>query len=100
MMRKDSKIYGAGHRGLVGAAILRKLQSLGYNNIVTRSHKELDLTNQDATRRFFETERPEYVFLSAAKVGGIMANQTYPAEFIYQNLMMQHIFWFWQRMAP
>ena len=87
-MRKDSKIYVAGHRGLVGSAILRKLQSLGYNNIVTRSHKELDLTNQDATRRFFETERPEYVFLSAAKVGGIMANQTYPAEFIYQNLMI------------
>ena len=87
-MRKDSKIYVAGHRGLVGSAILRKLQSLGYNNIVTRSHKELDLTNQDATRRFFETERPEYVFLSAAKVGGIMANQTYPAEFIYKNLMI------------
>lgn len=87
-MKKDSKIYVAGHRGLVGSAILRKLQSLGYNNIVTRSHKELDLTNQDATRRFFETERPEYVFLSAAKVGGIMANQTYPAEFIYKNLMI------------
>lgn len=87
-MKTDSKIYVAGHRGLVGSAIVRKLQAKGYNNIITRTSKELDLTNQAQTEAFFEQEKPEYVFLAAAKVGGIMANQTYPAEFIYKNLMI------------
>lgn len=89
-MEKNSKIYVAGHRGLVGAAIVRNLESKGYSNITTRIHKELDLTDQQAVRRFFEEERPEYVFLAAAKVGGIYANDTYPAAFIYDNLMMQN----------
>ena len=88
MMEKNAKIYVAGHHGLVGSAIVRKLKEQGYNNIVTRSSKDLDLTNQDATDKFFEQEKPDYVFLAAAKVGGIMANQTYPAEFIYKNLMI------------
>ncbi|QTA38494.1 GDP-L-fucose synthase [Thermosipho ferrireducens] len=87
-MEKDSKIYVAGHRGLVGSAIVRKLKELGYTNIITKTHKELDLTDQKATREFFEKERPEYVFLAAAKVGGILANNTYKAEFIYQNIMI------------
>ena len=87
-MEKDSKIYVAGHRGLVGSAIVRKLEEKGYNNIITRTSQELDLTNQAQTEAFFEKEKPEYVFLAAAKVGGIMANQTYPAEFIYKNLMI------------
>ena len=87
-MDKNSKIYVAGHRGLVGSAIVRKLQEKGYTNIITRTSKELDLTNQAQTEDFFEQEKPEYVFLAAAKVGGIMANQTYPAEFIYKNLMI------------
>jgi GDP-L-fucose synthase len=85
-MEKNSKIYLAGHRGLVGSAILRKLESSGYTNIVTRGHAELDLTRQNEVEHFFEAERPEYVFLAAAKVGGIGANSTYPAQFIYQNL--------------
>ncbi len=85
-MEKSSKIYVAGHRGLVGSAILRALERNGYKNIVVRTHKELDLTRQKEVEDFFETERPEYVFLSAAKVGGILANATYPAEFIYENL--------------
>ena len=85
-MHHSSKIYVAGHRGLVGAAIMRNLTAAGYKNLLTRTHEELDLTNQAATERFFETERPEYVFLAAAKVGGIHANNTYPAEFIYANL--------------
>lgn len=89
-MEKNSKIYVAGHRGLVGAAIVRNLESKGYSNIITRIHKELDLTDQQAVRRFFEEERPEYVFLAAAKVGGIYANDTYPADFIYDNLMIQN----------
>lgn len=88
-MDKDSKIYVAGHTGLVGSAIVRNLQSKGYTNIITRTHKELDLTNQEAVRKFFEEERPEYVFLAAAKVGGIRANSTYPADFIYENLMIE-----------
>ena len=88
-MSPDSKIYVAGHRGLVGSAIVRRLQAGGYRNIVTRTHAELDLIDQQAVQAFFRTERPEYVFLAAAKVGGIHANNTYPAEFIYQNLMIQ-----------
>ncbi|WP_367363313.1 GDP-L-fucose synthase family protein [Mesotoga sp.] len=84
-----SKIYVAGHAGLVGSAIMRKLESEGYRNIVTRTFEELDLTDQKATREFFEKERPEYVFLAAAKVGGIQANSLYPADFIYINLMIE-----------
>ena len=89
-MNLDAKIYVAGHRGLVGSAIVRNLQAKGYKNIICRTHKELDLTNQEAVRRFFEDEKPEYVFLAAAKVGGIHANNTYPADFIYDNLMIQN----------
>ncbi|MBI6103417.1 GDP-L-fucose synthase [Clostridium perfringens] len=89
-MNKDSKIYVAGHRGLVGSAIVRNLKEKGFNNIICRTHKELDLTNQNEVRKFFEEERPEYVFLAAAKVGGIHANNTYPADFIYENLMIQN----------
>ena len=89
-MKRNSKIYVAGHRGLVGSAIVRKLKENGYLNIITRTHAELDLTNQYDVRKFFEEERPEYVFLAAAKVGGIHANNTYPADFIYDNLMIQN----------
>ena len=88
-MDKDSKIYIAGHRGLVGSSILRRLQSEGYNNLVYRTHKKLDLWNQTEVESFFKSERPEYVFLAAAKVGGIWANSAYPAEFIYSNLAVQ-----------
>ena len=88
-MNKDSKIYVAGHRGLVGSAIMRKLQQEGYTNIITRTHKELDLTNQAQTQEFFKKEKPEYVFLAAAKVGGIHANNTYPADFAYINTMIE-----------
>lgn len=88
-MEKDSKIYVAGHRGLVGSAILHNLQAEGYNNLIFRTHRELDLCNQQEVRAFFEKERPEYVFLAAAKVGGILANSTYPADFIYNNLAIQ-----------
>lgn len=88
-MDKTSKIYVAGHTGLVGSAFMRELQQLGYHNIVTRTHAELDLTNQQAVRDFFEHEKPEYVLLAAAKVGGIYANNTYPAEFIFENLSIQ-----------
>jgi GDP-L-fucose synthase len=88
-MQRDSKIYVAGHRGLVGSAIMRRLATGGYTNIVSRTHAELDLTEQRAVNGFFENERPEYVFLAAAKVGGIHANNTYRADFIYQNLMME-----------
>ena len=88
-MKPDSRIYVAGHRGLVGSAIVRRLQAGGYRNLITRTHAELDLTHQQAVNRFFESERPEYVFLAAAKVGGIHANNTYPADFIYQNLMIE-----------
>ena len=87
-MKKDSKIYVAGHTGLVGSAVLRKLESLGYTNILTRTSSELDLTRQEDVEKFFEEEKPEYVILCAAKVGGILANATYPAEFIYKNLMI------------
>ncbi|WP_294130907.1 GDP-L-fucose synthase [uncultured Clostridium sp.] len=89
-MKKNSKIYIAGHRGLVGSAIVRNLESNGFTNIITRTHAELDLTNQADVKKFFEEERPEYVFLAAAKVGGIHANNTYPADFIYDNLMIQN----------
>ncbi len=88
-MNTDSKIYVAGHRGLVGSAIVRSLKDKGYNNIVVRTHKELDLTDQAAVFDFFEKERPEYVVLAAAHVGGINANQTYPADFIYINSAIQ-----------
>lgn len=88
-MEKNSKIYLAGHRGLVGAALLRKLTSAGYTSIITRTHKELDLTNQKAVEDFFKVEQPEYVFLAAARVGGILANNTYPYDFIYNNVMIQ-----------
>lgn len=89
-MRKDAKIYVAGHRGLVGSAIVRQLETKGYTNIVKRTHAELDLTDALGTDAFFESERPDYVFLAAAKVGGIVANNTYPAEFIRDNLMIQN----------
>jgi GDP-L-fucose synthase len=89
-MSKNSKIFLAGHRGLVGSAILENLQNKGYTNIVTRTHKELDLTNQKAVETFFEEEKPEFVFLAAAKVGGIIANDTYRADFIYENMMIQN----------
>ena len=88
-MNKDSKIYVAGHRGMVGSAILRKLQYDGYTNIVTMTRDQLDLTDQWDVQHFFESERPEYVFLTAAKVGGIKANSDYRADFIYENLMIQ-----------
>lgn len=85
----NQNIYVAGHRGMVGSAILRNLQAKGYKNIITRTHAELDLTNQAAVKSFFESEKPDQVYLAAAKVGGIYANNTYPAEFIYQNLIME-----------
>ncbi|MDE6521569.1 MAG: GDP-L-fucose synthase [Muribaculaceae bacterium] len=88
-MEKDSKIYVAGHRGMVGSAIVRELKRLGYTNIVTRSHAELDLTDQRAVNDFFAQERPEYVFLAAAKVGGIVANSEHPADFMYENMMLE-----------
>jgi GDP-L-fucose synthase len=88
--KQDQKIYVAGHRGMVGSAIVRNLQSKGFNNILTRTHTELDLTNQAQVESFFAQEKPDQVYLAAAKVGGIYANNTYPAEFIYQNLMMQN----------
>lgn len=86
----DAKIYIAGHRGMVGGAIMRQLQALGYYNFVTRTHTELDLTDQAAVNAFFQSEKPQYVFLAAAKVGGIYANNVYRGEFIYQNLMIQN----------
>lgn len=89
-MNKTSKIYIAGHRGLVGSAIVKNLQSKGYTNLVYKTHAELDLTNQKAVEDFFEIERPEYVILAAAKVGGIVANNTYRADFIYENLAIQN----------
>ncbi|TGK24491.1 GDP-L-fucose synthase [Leptospira yasudae] len=89
-MDKNAKIYIAGHRGLVGSAIERVLRSEGYQNIIGKSHDELDLTEQSKVNEFFETHKPEYVFLAAAKVGGIHANNTYPAEFIFSNLQIQN----------
>lgn len=88
-MEKNSKIFVAGHRGLVGSAIVRALQKDGYTNLVLKTHAELELTNQQAVANFFAQEKPEYVFLAAAKVGGIMANKTYPADFIYNNLTIE-----------
>ena len=88
-MERSARIYVAGHSGLIGSAIVRKLKLLDYKNIITRSHKEMDLTERNKVAEFFEKEGPEYVFLAAARVGGIYANSTYPAEFLYENLMIQ-----------
>ena len=89
-MQKDSKIYVAGHRGLVGSAIVKNLKQKGYHNIITRSHSALDLTDQQSVAKFFQEEKPEFVILAAAKVGGIVANNTYRADFIYENLQIQN----------
>ena len=89
MMNHSAKIFIAGHRGMVGSAIVRVLSKQGYSNLLMRSHNELDLTNQQAVQDFFENEKPDYVVLAAAKVGGILANENYPAEFIYTNLMIE-----------
>ena len=89
MMEKDAKIYVAGHRGMVGSAIVRELQRQGYTNLITRTHKELDLTRQDQVEKFFAEEKPEYVFLAAAKVGGIMGNATAKADFMYENMILE-----------
>jgi GDP-L-fucose synthase len=86
---KNAKIYIAGHRGLVGSAIIRKLELQGFNNLITRTHQELDLISQQQVADFFATQKPDYVILAAAKVGGIYANDTYPADFIYQNMMIE-----------
>ena len=88
-MRKEDKIYVAGHRGMVGSAIIRKLKKEGFENIITRTSKELDLRNQKSVFDFFQKEKPNYVFLAAAKVGGILANNIYRAAFLYDNLMIQ-----------
>jgi GDP-L-fucose synthase len=88
-MNLNDKIYIAGHRGLVGSAIVRQLESRGFTNLIMRTHKELDLTNQAQVQNFFKQEKPDYVILAAAKVGGIHANNTYPADFIYQNIMIE-----------
>jgi len=113
-MDKSAKIYVAGHRGMVGSAIVRELERQGYHNILTRTHKELDLCDQQAVDKFFAEERPEYVFLAAAKVGGIEANQSALADFMYDNMMLEmnviHAAWkngcrrltkpmLWQRLA-
>lgn len=89
MISRDSKVYVAGHSGMVGSAIIRLLKSSGFSNIITRTSSELDLRNQTAVNQFFEEEKPDYVFLAAAKVGGILANDSYPAEFLYDNLMIE-----------
>lgn len=89
-MNKDSKIYVAGHRGLVGSAIVRGLKTKGFTNVIGRTHSELDLTNAVEVEAFFEKEKPEYVFLAAAKVGGILANSKYPADFIFENMQIQN----------
>lgn len=88
-MERDAKIYVAGHTGMVGSAIVRKLKKQGYDHLITRTHKELDLRRQDAVEAFFAEEKPEYVFLAAAKVGGIAANQEAPADFLYDNILME-----------
>ena len=88
-MERSAKIYVAGHRGMVGSSIVRELQRQGYTNIVTRTHRELNLTRQDAVERFFAEEKPEYVFLAAAKVGGIEANQSALADFMYENMILE-----------
>jgi len=89
-MEKESKIYVAGHTGMVGSAIVRKLKAEGYTNLLLRTHRELDLLDQQAVKKFFENERPEYVFMAAARVGGILANNTYRTQFIYENLQIQN----------
>ena len=89
-MNKNSKIYVSGHNGMVGSSILRLLKKEGYSNLIIRSSSELDLRNQSAVKNFFLLEKPEYVFLAAAKVGGILANNTYKAEFLYENMMIQN----------
>ena len=89
-MNKNSKIYIAGHKGLVGSAIVKNLNSKGYNNLILKNHKDLDLLNQEKVKKFFEKYKPEYVILAAAKVGGIVANNTYRANFIYENLQIQN----------
>lgn len=89
MMEKNAKIYVAGHRSMVGSAIVRELQRQGYTNIITRTHSELDLCRQDAVERFFAQEKPEYVFLAAAKVGGIVANAGALADFMYDNMLLE-----------
>ena len=89
MMHSDSRIFVAGHQGMVGSAIVRNLEAKGYSNLILRTRKELDLINQESVARFFEVEKPDYVFLAAAKVGGILANDTYGGDFIYENLMVQ-----------
>ena len=89
-MEKNSKIYVAGHRGLVGSALVRNLEKAGYTNLVYRTHAELELTDTHAVETFFETEKPEYVILAAAKVGGIVANNTYPVDFLLTNLRIQN----------
>lgn len=89
MMEKEAKIYVAGHRGMVGSAIVRSLEKAGYNNIITRTHKELDLCRQDAVEKFFDDEKPDYIFLAAAKVGGIIANSEALADFMYDNMIME-----------
>ena len=88
-MNPKDKVYIAGHRGLVGSAIFRQLESRGFTNLLMRTHEELDLTNQAHVKNFFQQEEPDYVILAAAKVGGIHANNTYPADFIYQNIMIE-----------
>src|SRR4030043_1844350 len=88
-MKKTSRIYIAGHKGLAGSAILRRLQNEGYTDLITRTHEALNLERQGDVEAFFKTETPEYVFLAAAKVGGILANSTFPAEFIHKNLAIQ-----------
>src|SRR3989344_2864979 len=88
-MKPDSRVYVAGHRGLVGSAIVRRMQAGGYSDIIRRTHTELDLTDQRAVNEFFENEKPQFVFIAAAKVGGIYANNTYRADFLYQNLMIE-----------
>ena len=89
MMEKNAKIYVAGHRGMVGSAIVRELNRQGYTNIITRTHRELDLTRQAEVEAFFAAEKPEYVFLAAAKVGGIVANQNALADFMYDNMILE-----------
>ena len=89
MMEKNAKIYVAGHRGMVGSAIVRELEKQGYKNIITRTHKELDLIRQDQVENFFADEKPEYVFLAAAKVGGIMGNSEALADFMYDNMILE-----------
>ena len=89
MLNSDTKIYVAGHNGMVGSAIVRQLHSLGYDRIITRRHAELDLCDQQSVRQFMQEEKPYYIVLAAAKVGGIHANNEFPADFIYQNMMME-----------